>query len=92
MSVALRHDRDVPTELRPLVSGFEEFCDLFPDIIGASYGGGSATTFRRVHKRYLPRLLRSARQWAAKAGQDELKERIESSARSFTEALGKAKW
>ena len=92
MIVALRHEQEVPAELRPVVSAFEELCDLYPDIIGASYGGGSTATFRRFHKRYLPRLLRSSRQWAATSGQDELEMRIGSSAQSFSEALAAAKW
>jgi hypothetical protein len=92
MSVALRHEQDVPADLRPVVSAFEEFCDLYPDVVGASYGGGSSTTFRRFHKRYLPRLLRSACQWAVKSGQQDLGTRIGTSAEAFNEALGAAKW
>jgi hypothetical protein len=92
MSVALRHERDVAPDLRPIVSAFEELCDLYPDIIGASYGGGSTATFRRFHKRYLPRLLRSCKQWATSSGQDVLKVRVEASGESFKKALAAAKW
>lgn len=92
MSVTLRHEQEVPTELRPVVSLFEEVCDLYPDIIGASYGGGSTATFRRFHKRYLPRLLRSAHRWAVASDQAELAKRVDSSAKVLSQALKAAKW
>jgi hypothetical protein len=94
MSVALRHDgeREVPRRLVPIVSAFEELCDLYPDIIGVSYGGGSTTMFRRFHERYLPRLLRSVRRWAIESGQDELEERVRTSAELVGKALAEMKW
>jgi hypothetical protein len=94
MSVALRHDheRAVPRRLVPVVSAFEELCDLYPDVVGASYGGGSTTLFRRFHERYLPRLLRSVQRWAADSDQDELEERVRSSAELFGKALAVMKW
>jgi hypothetical protein len=92
MSVELRHGRDVTEKLRPVVSAFEEVCDLYPDIIGASYGGGSEATFRRFHKRYLPRLLRSAAAWANGADERDLAARITESAQAYNSAIGAAKW
>lgn len=92
LSVELRHERrdEIDEELRPLVSGFEEACDLYPDIIGSSYGGGSQATFLRFHKRYLPKILRSVEQWAEKKGNKELSDRAQQSARQLREAVRKA--
>lgn len=92
LSVELRHEKNVEELLRPVVSAFEEACDLYPDIIGSSYGGGSATTFRRFHKRYLPRLLQSVQRWAHAVGHAELAERAHQSNRRLGEALGAAGW
>jgi hypothetical protein len=92
MSVALRHEQEIPRPLVPIVSAFEELCDLYPDVIGASYGGGSTAILRRFHERYLPRLLRSLRRWAAESGQDELEQRVGSSAELLGKALAAVKW
>lgn len=92
LSVELRHERDVRSELRPLITAFEEACDFYPDVIGASYGGGSITTFKRFHKRFLPRMLKSASTWAAATEQAELKERIENSLSVYIAAMKEAKW
>lgn len=92
MSVALRHDREVPPRLVPIVSAFEQLCDLYPDVIGAGYGGASTTILRRFHERYLPGLLRSAGQWAGESGQDELEARVRSSGELFGKAVAGVKW
>lgn len=94
MSVALRHDADheVPAGLVPIVSAFEELCDLYPDVVGLSYGGRSRTMSRRFHQRYLPKLLRSVRRWADESGQDELGERARASGALLGRALAVMKW
>ena len=92
VSVELRHERDIESELRPLITAFEEACDFYPDVIGASYGGGSITTFKRFHKRFLPRLLSAAAKWAAATDQADLKARIENSLSIYKSAIMGAKW
>lgn len=92
LSVELRHEHNVEPSLRPIISAFEEACDMYPDIIGSSYGGGSTASFRRFHKRYLPKLLRSVQRWARPAGQEELADRADQSARRLREALEEAGW
>jgi hypothetical protein len=90
--VEMRHDQEVPKPLVPVVSDFELLCDLYPDIIGASYGGGSTATFQRFHKRFLPGLLRSVAGWARDAGHAALADRAEQSGRRLRDALRAAQW
>jgi hypothetical protein len=90
--VEMRHDQDVSKGLVPIVSGFELLCDLYPDVIGASYGGGSTATFQRFHKRFLPGLLRSVTVWARDAGHAALAGRAEQSGRRLRDALKDARW
>lgn len=85
--VEMRHGREVPNGLIPIVSDFELLCDLYPDIIGASYGGGSTATFQRFHRRFLPHLLRSVAAWSRETGSDELSRRAEQSEYALRAAL-----
>ena len=46
-----------------LVQWFEEFCDLYPDVLAMGYGG-SRVVFASFHTRYVPRLLDRADAWS----------------------------
>lgn len=76
---------------RTVVAVFEQFCDIYPDVLGAGYGG-SPGTFRRFHRNLLPRLLRSFLTWA-RAGQElALATRIAEAQDAYSQALEEAKW
>ena len=90
--VDMRHHQEVPKALVSVVSDFELLCDLYPDIIGASYGGGSTATFLRFHKRFLPGLLKSVAAWARNAGHAALAGRADQSAHRMHDALRAAGW
>jgi hypothetical protein len=57
--------RDEPTRL--LVGWFEELCEIWPDVLGFSYGG-STSEFRRFHTGYVVRLLERIQAWAKARG------------------------
>jgi hypothetical protein len=66
---------DALVERAAIIRSFEDLCDLWPDVLGFSYGGLS-TEFKRFHTTFMPRLLDRIVHWLKK---DE-----------FTELLTKA--
>jgi hypothetical protein len=77
-----------PTRL--LIGWFEELCDIWPDVLGFSYGG-SASEFLRFHTSYVPRLLQRTQSWAEVRGYDELVERAKAALAAYEPALKKLK-
>jgi hypothetical protein len=50
-----------------VIGWFEELCDMWPDVLGFSYGG-STGEYLRFHKSYVPRLLERVVKWATANG------------------------
>ena len=50
-----------------LVRSFEDLCDMWPDVLGFTYGGLSSE-FRRFHTKYIPALLERIVRWAVVVG------------------------
>jgi len=87
----LRHDLDNNPEtkaLELLIGWFEELCDIWPDVLGFSYGG-SATEFRNFHTIYVPRLLERLIVWAKARGFDEIVASAEEALRLYEPAVKK---
>jgi hypothetical protein len=66
LRVAAEQD-GVGDEAIALVRSFEDLCDMWPDVLGFTYGGLS-TEFRRFHVDYIPRLLKRISGWATADG------------------------
>lgn len=63
-AIALRDERHPAAATADVVRSFEDLCDMWPDILGATYGGLGAE-FKRFHTDYVPLLLRRIDAWAA---------------------------
>jgi hypothetical protein len=83
--------REKPREVLQIVTIYETFCDNFPDIMGAGYGGGTMS-WNRLHARLLPRLLDRLNLWAVTRGDHELARVIQFSIKRYSIAIGKAGW
>lgn len=77
-----------PEETRRLIAHFEELCDIWPDVLGVRYpGGSSATDFRNFHATYVVRLLDRACAWAKVRSYVALVERCESASQAYKAAV-----
>lgn len=86
----LRRKAELSREMRSLMTLYEEFCDLYVDLIGAGYGGGTKSTVEAVHTKFLPRLLERARQ--IPSVQEALLERIRQTETGYLAAIGTLSW
>jgi hypothetical protein len=57
-----------------LISSFEDLCEMWPDVLGFSYGG-SASEYKRFHTTYVPELLAQIETWANAASEMAIAER-----------------
>lgn len=71
---------------------FEDFCDVYIDILGAGYGGGSKTTMESFHTKSLPRLLDRLAEWALARGHSDLHERVRRAEEAYTAAMRAITW
>jgi hypothetical protein len=71
--------------VRRLISSFEDLCEMWPDVLGFSYGG-SASEFKRFNTAYVPELLGEIRDWAQEAGYPELVDRAGTALAAFESA------
>lgn len=75
-----------PAATIQLITWFEKLCDIHPNVLALSYGGGSPIGFRDFHANYLMVLLQRIRTWAEARAYRALAER----AQSASTALGRA--
>jgi hypothetical protein len=68
-----------------LVRSFEDLCDMWPDVLGFTYGGLS-TEFRRFHTSYIPRLLKRIGAWASADGLADIRTAARGASSEWTEA------
>lgn len=71
-----------------VVRSFEDLCDLWPDVLGFTYGGLSSE-FKRFHTNFIPRLLDRIITWLKKDGFADLAERAESTRKGWRQAVKK---
>ena len=79
---------DTHKEALALVRSFEDLCDMWPDVLGFTYGGVSSE-FRRFHVKYVPTLLDRITRWAASAGLEEIASAANDSLAEWTKAAKK---
>jgi hypothetical protein len=71
-----------------IVRSFEDLCDLWPDVLGFSYGGLS-TEFKRFHTTFIPRLLGRIIDWLKNDDFGELAARATRTHDAWREAVEK---
>lgn len=76
---------EITTKIK-LISSFEDLCEMWPDVLGFSYGG-SASEFKRFHTTYVPDLLEQIKTWATVADLPTLAERARAALESFKPAM-----
>jgi hypothetical protein len=72
--------------LDEFVEAFGEFCDRWPDVLGASYGGSRAD-FREFRHDVIPMLLSGLYNWALTREHAVIAAEIRDAERSFSRAL-----
>lgn len=68
-----------------LVRSFEDLCDIWPDVLGFTYGG-LTTEFRRFHTTYIPRLLRRAEAWAKASDMPQIEKAAAAASKEWSAA------
>jgi hypothetical protein len=71
-----------------LISSFEDLCEMWPDVLGFSYGG-SASEYKRFHTTYVPELLGQIETWAGAAGETAIAERAKEALMVYKPAVTK---
>lgn len=81
-----RHGSEWSVPLRSLVREFQHFCKLYPDLLGAAYGGGNEAVVD-LHFGLLPGLLHKLKGWAELEGDEALVEATEQARRRYGQFL-----
>lgn len=76
-----------PAATIQLITWFEKLCDIHPNVLALSYGGGSPVGFRDFHANYLMTLLRRIRAWAEAKAYRALEERSQDALTALERAL-----
>jgi hypothetical protein len=84
-------NRDRSPEVLQIITIYETFCDDFPDIMGAGYGGGMLS-WNRLHTRLIPRFLDRLNLWAIARRDLDLARAIQESSRRYSTAIRKVGW
>jgi hypothetical protein len=87
----LRSEGAATRESRALIALFEDFCDMYGELINGSYGAGNIA-YRDFCAGYLSPLLEDVETWAKHAGEAELLARVQAASRVEREAVSAAKW
>jgi hypothetical protein len=79
------------TQALALISLFEQFCDVYEDVLGAGYGG-QASVLEEFHCKLVVRLLERLRALAGAKHDSELRARVSSALVNFEEAASDYDW
>jgi hypothetical protein len=74
------------SETLALITWFEDFCDLYPDVLAMGYGGSRAV-FATFHTRNVVRLLDRAEAWARSETLTELEGAVKRAKKAYKAAL-----
>lgn len=87
----LKRDPNSSAPLRSLIGLFENFCEVYSQLISGSYAEGEIT-YRQFHELYVSRLLERAKAWAEKSDLPDLADRIDSALEVYDNAILAMKW
>jgi plasmid maintenance system killer protein len=78
-------------EARSLIALFEQFCDVYEDVLGAGYGG-QESVLEEFHSRHVHRLLKRIAALAKANKDEELQHRADASLEAFDGAVKAYDW
>ena len=73
-------------ETLALITWFEDFCDLYPDVLAMGYGG-SRSVFATFHTTNMVRLLDRAEAWARSEKLEDLEQAVQQASGAYKAAL-----
>jgi hypothetical protein len=80
-------EQDASTKpTRDVIRSFEDLCDMWPDVLGFSYGG-LPTEYRRFHATFMPRLLDRIIRWSKERGYSQIATAANTAKRDYAPAI-----
>lgn len=85
LAITLEQD-GASKETLSLITWFEDFCDIYPDVLAMGYGG-SRSVFATFHTQNVVRLLDRAEAWARSEKLADLEEAVIPARKAYKDAL-----